>query len=163
MHYNNYTQNYNTMSEKCLICGATISENNTTGIGFGCMGNVVLPALKEWRYHAHGLDLWAKKCELVMNLFKETFGSRKFRNQFKKDFSASIIQQWETNKKLSKKQLDICSNMLEQNHVFFNFESIYKGWFEKLYPFDSDEFYSERIKFHRDLYLKGRKNRKKED
>lgn len=30
-----------------MICGAVISDNNTDGIGWGCMANVVKPTMEE--------------------------------------------------------------------------------------------------------------------
>jgi len=154
---------------KCKICGATISETNYTGIGGGCHLNIVLPALKEWRYHAFGLEFWGKKIEYMMTFFTEAFGQRKFRNQFKKEFTASVIKQWEERQVMSKKQFEICINMLEENHIFIKkgLEDIKHDWFYKLHPDNTggkdEQFYEERISFYKKMYLSGRKNTKIED
>lgn len=76
--------------ERCIICNSLISENNTTGVGFGCMANIVKPAIKATFNEVKGLDVWVAKVDKVRSVFLDTFKEVKFRSDFKKSFYESM-------------------------------------------------------------------------
>jgi hypothetical protein len=67
-----------------MICGAVISDNNTDGIGWGCMANVVKPAIKETMWEVYGLDIWVAKANRIKEAFLNAYAGVKFRNEFKR-------------------------------------------------------------------------------
>lgn len=69
-----------------MICGAVISDNNTDGIGWGCMANVVKPAIKETMWEVYGLDIWVAKANRIKEAFLNAYAGVKFRNEFKRGF-----------------------------------------------------------------------------
>lgn len=56
-----------------MICGAVISDNNTDGIGWGCMANVVKPAIKETMWEVYGLDIWVAKANRIKEAFLNAY------------------------------------------------------------------------------------------
>ena len=88
---------------RCMICGAVISDNNTDGIGWGCMANVVKPAIKETMWEVYGLDIWVAKANRIKEAFLNAYTGVKFRNEFKRGFYESMAKA----EKVSKKQLEI--------------------------------------------------------
>ena len=147
--------------EKCSICGSPISETNTTGIGFGCMNNVVIPSKKECFNEVKGLDLWISKSTAVKNEFLRVFAGRKFRNNFKKSFYESMSK----SEHVSKKQLDIMLDMLGYENITFDFYAdFYKPMFDRFDPqSECKELYLSKISMHKKLYLSSRKQVNFED
>lgn len=149
------------MCDKCSICGSPISETNTTGIGYGCMNNVVIPAKKECFNETKGLELWINKSTAVKNEFLRVFKNRKFRNDFKKSFYESMSK----SEHVSKKQFEIMLNMLDYENIRFDFYTeFYKPLFDRFNPqFECKDLYASKIEMHKKLYLSGRKTNKIED
>ena len=105
---------------RCAICGSIISDDNPDGIGFGCRQNVVRPAeiaaAKEINPNFN-LELWIFKVSKIRELFFNTFKDVKFRSDFKKSFYNSIAN----NERVSKKQLDVMKQMLEdKDYIYFD-------------------------------------------
>ena len=102
---------------RCSICGSIISDDNPDGIGFGCRQNVVRPAeiaaAKELNPNLN-LEMWIFKVSKIRELFLSTFKDVKFRNNFKKSFYQSIAN----SERVSKKQLDVMKQMLEDKDYF---------------------------------------------
>ena len=86
-----------------MICGAVISDNNTDGIGWGCMANVVKPAIKETMWEVYGLDIWVAKANRIKEAILNAYAGVKFRNEFKRGFYESMAKA----ERVSKKQLEI--------------------------------------------------------
>lgn len=152
---------------RCLICGAVISDNNTTGVGYGCVANVVKPAAKDTLFQFKGLDFWIWKSTMVKNAFLEHFKDTKFRNEFRKNFYASM----QTAEHISKKQFDIMNQMLEYDFVEVFQKDAVKNWlkFEELQLLsnltdEQRDFYQKRISYYKKQYLSKRRNHEdKED
>lgn len=79
-----------------MICGAVISDNNTDGIGWGCMANVVKPAIKETMWEVYGLDIWVAKANRIKEAFLNAYAGVKFRNEFKRGYGESRKGEQET-------------------------------------------------------------------
>lgn len=82
-----------------MICGAVISDNNTDGIGWGCMANVVKPAIKETMWEVYGLDIWVAKANRIKEAFLNAYAGVKFRNEFKRGFYESMAKAERVSKK----------------------------------------------------------------
>lgn len=101
------------MYDRCIICGAPLSENNTEGIGYECKA-----ALKQAKYDVfmsndeNRLHLYLIEVKIVKNAFIEQFKNTKFRSDFKKKFYASMCE----TERISRKQLDIMVNWLQYEH-----------------------------------------------
>lgn len=98
------------MADYCIICGARLSDNNTTGIGCECLA--ALYAAKTYRAKKEGLSLklYIKEVEIVKENFVRILAGTKFRSEFKKSFYSSIVSA----ERISKKQLDIMYNMIDE-------------------------------------------------
>lgn len=103
-----------------MICGAVISDNNTDGIGWGCMANVVKPAIKETMWEVYGLDIWVAKANRIKEAFLNAYAGVKFRNEFKRGFYESMAKA----ERVSKKQLEIMNQMLDDKCVLLDFKDI---------------------------------------
>ena len=104
---------------RCAICGSIITDDNPDGIGFGCRQNVVKPAeiaaAKELNPNFN-LEMWIFKVSKIREVFLNTFKDVKFRNEFKKSFFESIKK----SDKVSKKQLDVIKQMLQdKDYIYF--------------------------------------------
>lgn len=141
-----------------MICGAELGENNTTGIGSGCMAHVVLPAKRDCFKEVKSLDLWIAKSQYVRNIFLAIFEGRKFRNEFKKSFYASMQQA----ERISKKQMNVMTQWLEFERVpLYTINDVEIPMKDNFNPeIECPELYKERIEIHRKLYLSGRKDHK---
>lgn len=72
-----------------MICGAVISDNNTDGIGWGCMANVVKPAIKETMWEVYGLDIWVAKANRIKaNAFRGVIIAKSY--SYKKDIISAL-------------------------------------------------------------------------
>lgn len=106
-------KNIKSLGNYCMVCGALISENNPDGIGYSCREFV-----QKAKYaiinndEEHKWDLRNIQMEVYMDAFIEKVANTKFRSQFKKDFSESVIEQWNKTHRLSNKQFDIVSNII---------------------------------------------------
>lgn len=107
----------------CMVCGAMISENNPDGIGYSCR-EFVQKAKYAIIYNdeEHKWDLRNIKMEVYMDAFKEKVANTNFRSQFKKEFSASVIEQWDKTHRLSNKQFDIVSNIICDPNYYYGEE-----------------------------------------
>lgn len=91
------------MCEYCRICGARISDNNTTGIGYECLA--AMNAAKRYKAKKDGLALKSHifKADKVRALYLECSENVNFRSQFRKDFRNSMVNA----ERISLKQLEI--------------------------------------------------------
>jgi hypothetical protein len=146
--------------QPCMICGAELGPNNSTGIGSGCMAHVVLPAKRDCFREVKSLDLWIAKAQYVRSIFLSTFEGRKFRNDFKKSFFSSMQQA----ERISKKQLEVMTNWLQYERVsLFTINDVEIPMKDKFNPeIECPELYKERLEVHRKLFLSGRKDQKAE-
>jgi hypothetical protein len=140
---------------RCSICGSPISDNNTSGIGFGCMANVVKPAINDCFKELHYLDYWSKMTSIVQQDFINAFESTKFRNEFKKSFFTSIS----TATHISKKQLGIMQNMLLMAFKpTTDISTLYRDMKASFNPhIECPELYKEKIELYYNLYIKKKK------
>lgn len=145
---------------RCIICGSPITDGNSTGIGFGCMGNVVKPAVRDCFRDIKGLDVWIAKSQHVRTKFLSIFEGRKFRSEFKKSFFESM----KSAERISKKQMDIMIQWLQFERIFIDlWEDVEKKMRDDFNPaFECPELYKERIEVHKKLYLCGKKDHKEE-
>jgi hypothetical protein len=143
-----------------MICGAIIGENNHTGIGGGCMANVVIPAKRECFRELKGLDVWIEQTRYVRVQFLAAFAGVKFRNEFRKSFYASM----QSAERISKKQLEIMRKWLDDAHVYTidnALQEIKNKMFDDFDPaVECKDLFNERVDVHRKLYLSGRKDQK---
>jgi hypothetical protein len=143
-----------------MICGAIIGENNHTGIGGGCMANVVLPAKRECFRELKGLDVWIEQTRYVRDQFLATFSGVKFRNEFRKSFYASM----QSAERISKKQLEIMRKWLDDARIY-GLDAVLREIKDKLFDdfkpeLECEELFNDRLDVHRKLYLSGRKDQK---
>lgn len=145
---------------RCEICGAHITDTNTTGIGFGCMGNVVKPAVRECFRATKGLDLWIAKSQHVRAKFVSAFEGRKFRSEFKKSFFESM----KSAERISKKQMEIMIQWLGFERIYIDlWEDVEKKMRNDFNAeLECPDLYKERIEVHKKLYLSGKKDRKED-
>jgi len=114
------------MGKTCKVCDSPISDNNTSGIGCECRYSyneakrVVFFDNKE-----RGLAYFKIEVDLYLELFIEVFETVKFRSRFKKEFYPSIKEQYETKGYVSKKQLEICKDMLYSKGCEMELEEVY--------------------------------------
>lgn len=103
------------MSERCAICGAVISDNNITGIGYECLAalnkakSAVFFSNEEYAFRYNFLI----EVELVKSIFLNLFKEVKFRSAFKKSFFESISN----STRISRKQLDIMKDMIGNKDI----------------------------------------------
>lgn len=143
---------------RCMICGAVISDNNMDGIGFGCMANVVKPAIKETMWEVYGLNIWQDKVTKVKEAFLEVYANVKFRNEFKRGFYDSMQKA----ERVSKKQLQIMMDMLSEKGICLSFKSIFEHYEAMVQSGHCNEQYKANITKHKKMYLSGRKNQKED-
>lgn len=143
---------------RCAICGAIISDNNISGVGFGCMKNVVEPAIKETMWEVYGLNIWQDKVEMVKKAFLDAYSAVKFRNEFKRGFYESMQKA----ERVSKKQLEIMQNMLADKGICLSFKDIFENYELKVKSGECSEQYRANLEKHKRLYLSGRKNQKED-
>lgn len=144
-------------ANRCAVCGAVISDDNSTGIGFGCMANVIKPAINETMWAVYGLDIWVEKAQRVRTAFLEAYKEVKFRSAFRKSFYESM----QTAERISKKQLEIMMNLLEHKYVQVQFGDIIESYRWKVESGNNKEcekVLNENIQKHKKLYLSGKKN-----
>lgn len=96
----------------CIICGAPLSEGNTTGIGSECMA--ALHAAKAYKAKKDGLNLKVHvyMSKLYRAKFVELYKGVKFRSAFRRNFYESM----QTCERISKKQLDIMTNIMMEKY-----------------------------------------------
>lgn len=143
---------------RCMICGAVISDNNTDGIGWGCMANVVKPAIKETMWEVYGLNIWQDKVMMVKKAFIEAYAGVKFRNEFKRGFYDSMQKA----ERVSKKQLQIMMDMLFDKGINLSFKGIFERYEQMVQSGHCDEQYKANIAKFRQIYLGKRKNKTEE-
>lgn len=158
-------QNQKVMNgERCQICNSLLSENNTTGIGFGCTGNIVIPAKTQTFWKVNSLEWYVYKATKTKDLFLKSLEGRKFRSEFKIKFYESMKQA----ERISKKQLDIMVDMLK--YEFFQeiqkMEEENKSYLEKwMNSFNSHaypEIYEPIFTELKNKYLRKRKTKNDE-
>lgn len=145
--------------EQCRVCGAAIGENNHTGIGGGCMANIVKPAIKDCFLQTMGLELWITKAKALQTAYIECFKGTKFRSAFKKSFYESMS----TAERISKKQFEIMIGQMSYSYEHSvqipDFKEIFIKMINAFDPHSAcSELYMERLNIHKKLYLSGRKN-----
>lgn len=140
--------------ERCIICNSLLSENNTTGIGFGCMNNIVKPAIKATFNEVKGLDVWVAKVDRVKSIFLDTFKNVKFRSEFKRSFYESMSN----TERISKKQLQIMENELAYKGVFINLtKEVYIPMFNSFNPLEHQEIYKNKLESFKVQYFNSNK------
>jgi len=154
------------MRDNCKICGATLGENNSTGIGYGCMSHVVEPAKKDTFFKFGYLEVYVEQVKIWREAFLKEFENTKFRSDFKKSFYESV----KLNDRLSKKQLEIIKNQLSYNFYLYEekdrlSKSIFSNCFKFYSPKTDEEisFYSEKIEMYKKSYLSTRKKTDKDE
>ena len=114
------------LGRKCLICGATIGDENPDGLGSECREKFEKEAVKalfqdeEWSRKFH-----APKISFILEWLKDYSSKHKFRSEFKKAFVPSVIEQLKTKSFLSKKQEEII-----RGFVSWEPEQIQRDFFE---------------------------------
>ena len=102
-----------TLNRKCIICGATISDDNPDGIGFSCRDAVNKAKYKLFfEDHENRCIIARMYSAFVMEWFIKCFAHKKFRSAFKKKFYPSIVSQYKEKGYLSSKQRETCLNWL---------------------------------------------------
>lgn len=104
--------------KKCVICGKElIHEYYWNGQVYGreCWKKYVLPEYREQRKQEKFAE-WNIKCRLLVEVLKVKDLSR-IKNQWKKDFIKSLIQQFEEKNRMSRKQYNIAEEMLNSNDM----------------------------------------------
>ena len=124
----------------CSICEHPITDNNPDGIGFGCR-EIWNKARCKAFYHFNPFVSWEAQLNVIIPLFIDLYKDVKFRSNFKKSFYPSICNIWETHKRISKKQKDICINWISEktdNDDWEDFDNsinkakkIYQNWTPK--------------------------------
>lgn len=92
----------------CEICGAPLSDNNVTGIGFECAAALYAAQKHKAKQEGLALKVHVYISSVVRPIFLEAFANVKFRSEFKRSFYASI----ESNERISAKQLHVMFNWL---------------------------------------------------
>lgn len=102
----------------CLICGARISDTNTTGIGCECHSALRMAQRRLFfSNEEHRLRYYYSiEMELTQKCFLETFKDTKFRSAFRISFYRSISEA----NRISKKQMEICKEMLSEKYNSYN-------------------------------------------
>mgnify|MGYP003145674571 CR=1 FL=1 len=109
---------------QCSICEHPITDNNPDGIGFQCR-DIWYQARAKSFYHFYPFASWEKQLDIIIPTFIDLYKDIKFRSNFRKSFYSSICNIWETHKRISRKQRDICYSWIG----------------DKLSDADNDEFY----------------------
>ena len=115
------------MKRQCMICGATIGDDNPDGLGSECREHFEKEAIKalfqdeEWSKKFH-----APKIEFFLSWLIDYSSKHKFRSEFKKSFVPSVIAQLTEKAFLSKKQEEIIRGFLSWEP-----EQIQRDFFEK--------------------------------
>lgn len=141
-----------------MICGAVISDNNTDGIGWGCMTNVVKPAIKETMWEVYGLDIWVAKANRIKEAFLNAYAGVKFRSEFKQGFYESMAKA----ERVSKKQLEIMKQMLDDKRVLLDFKDIFERYEGMAQSSECKAQFQANIAKYKKIYLSGRKNKTEE-
>lgn len=155
------------MRDNCRICGATIGENNMTGIGGGCMANVVQPALKDTFFKFAYLEVFVQQAQIWRSVFLHQFESTKFRSEFKKSFYESI----KSNDRISKKQLEIIKTQISYKDLYLYNETskkssdVYSYLFRRFRPANEEQqnFYLDKLEIYKKSYLSTRKKTDKDE
>lgn len=128
--------------ERCIICNSLLGENNTTGIGFGCINNIVKPAIQATFRDVKGLDLWVAKANKLKNEYLTTFSGVKFRSDFKRSFYESMSK----SERVSKKQFEIMERELAYKgiRIDMNIEVFRPMWNSFKYT-DHEDIYSKHL------------------
>lgn len=136
--------------ERCIICNSLLSENNTTGIGFGCMNNIVKPAIKATFNEVKGLDVWVAKVDKVRTVFLDAFKEVKFRSEFKKSFYESMANA----ERISKNQLQIMENELAFKGILIDLaKEVYFPMFNSFNHLQFPEIYQEKLESFKVQYF----------
>jgi hypothetical protein len=147
------------MRDNCKICGAVIGENNHTGIGGGCMQNVVEPSKKDTFFKFRYLYVYIEQVKIWREAFLKEYENTKFRSDFKKSFYASVKE----NDKLSKKQLEIIKNQISYNFELYSeldkrSKDVFSSSLKSFSPSNDNEkdFMAEKIQMYKISYLSKR-------
>ena len=95
-------------SNHCVICGARIGENNTTGIGAECRAAIKYAKKMTMTDEQKLYYNWIIQANVYKEAFIKAFANTKFKNQFNQNFYQSILN----NERISKKQLEIIIDKL---------------------------------------------------
>lgn len=98
---------------RCIICGARLSDNNTEGIGFECKAALMYAKgimLKETDFK---LQCFIYEAEAVKKAFLDVYAGVKFRSEFRKGFYTSMQQA----QRISRKQVDIMWQMIDDRNT----------------------------------------------
>lgn len=155
------------MRDNCKICGATIGENNMTGIGGGCMMNVVQPALKDTFFKFKYLEVYVEQVQIWRAVFLQQFESTKFRSEFKKSFYESI----KSNDRISKKQLEIIKTQISYKDLYLYNETnqkssdVFSSLLRLYRPANEEQqnFYLDKLEIYKKSYLSTRKKTDKDE
>lgn len=101
------------MAEFCAICGARLSDNNVTGIGYECMA--ALKAAKAYKAKKQGIDfqLWVIRAQEVRKLYLECCEGANFRSSFRKSFHESMLHA----ERISAKQLKVMEDYIVEKQL----------------------------------------------
>lgn len=103
------------MENRCCICGAILSENNYEGIGYECKKALQYAKTIVFNQDPNNrLEMYIIEVEIVKEKFLEVFKDVKFRSNFRKSFFETIS----TSNRISKKQLEIMKNMLDEKNIY---------------------------------------------
>lgn len=100
---------------RCMICGARLSDNNTEGIGFECKAALQYAKgimLNETDFR---LQCFIQEAEEARKALLDLYKNVKFRSEFRKGFYTSMQQA----QRLSRKQVDIIWRMIEDRDARF--------------------------------------------
>lgn len=96
----------------CEICGAPLSDNNVTGIGYECAAALYAAQKRKAKIEGLALKVHIFTASVVRPLFLEAFEGVKFRSDFRRSFYSSIS----ATDRISAKQLQIMVNWICDAH-----------------------------------------------
>jgi len=132
MNLNEYSE-----GRTCSICDHPITDSNPDGIGFQCR-SIWNQARASAFYKFNPYASHVKKIDIIVPVFIELHKDVKFRSNFKKSFFNSIHGAWNTHKRISSKQLEICLDWISYKLTYNEMriiqqeieesKKIYKTW-----------------------------------
>jgi len=105
------------MEERCIICGAVL-VNSTDGIGCGCremLKKCTYIHMKNNKDRTSYYEFWNVESVLYMEAFKKFANHVTFKSSFKKSFVPSVIAFYDKKGYVSKKQLEIVKQILDDD------------------------------------------------
>lgn len=96
----------------CEICGAPLSDNNVTGIGYECAAAMYAAQKRKAKIDGLALKVHIFTASIVRPVFLDAFEGVKFRSEFRRSFYASIA----ATDRISAKQLRVMLDWISAAH-----------------------------------------------